>query len=189
MAFRRISVLGRTSELAPDQQCVTSSSNVLVVLDDLSLSLDMIPKGCKMPKFVILSFSSSEFTEAEQTTLMQGSKDIRHVSLRDLMIISGSRKKVFRTTKSASPFKSFDTEYTHEFVDQVTEVGFHIGKEKPYIAIEDFLLGGDLDALSNPTTEMRQWRPRGQKTDEGNLRSHKNLLITIVDSRNVHSIP
>ena len=115
---------------------------------DARTTFEMILGSCKMPKLVTLGLSRFTTTEAEMTTFLQDSQGIRHMSLDDVKIISGSWEDVFRNMKATLPLKSFESRGLHGGVTELFDASFG-WKHETDRAIEKFLFGDGPNPFSN----------------------------------------
>lgn len=76
-------------------------------LDPDPLTFQMILGGCKMPKLVTFGLIDFTVTEAEMKAFLLHSREIRHMSLDKVDMVSGSWESVFQAIKDTLPLESF----------------------------------------------------------------------------------
>lgn len=88
----------------------------------------MILGGCKTPRLVTFRLSNFNITEAGMTAFLQESLGIRHMSLDQVNMISGSWENVFQTIKDTLALESFESGSLH---GALAWQGLSIGSTKP----------------------------------------------------------
>ena len=133
-------------------------------------TFETILEGCDMPNLLSFGLGNSAFREAEMIIFLQHSQRIKHLSLRDLTLISGSWENMFHTIKGILALETFEFESLRGGVAELSQAGFDCTEYDCYPAIEKFLLGGgpnpfSVVALEHAATEnqyLRKQRKRKQ---------------------------
>ena len=73
---------------------------------DTTTTFEMILGDCKMPKLVTFGLSCFPITELGMTTFLKDSPGIRHMSLDDVEMVSGSWEIMFQTIKAKLPLET-----------------------------------------------------------------------------------
>ena len=144
------------------------------VRDDGKTSFDMILEDCKMPRVVTFGLTSLTFSEAGMTRFLQHSQGIRHMSLKDIRMNSGSWENMFRTIKGSLALKTIEFESLYGVVAELSKAGFDCERYEPYPAIKNYLLGGGPNpfstaALGHAVTDnstQQSDQDRGLETEE-----------------------
>ena len=98
----------------------------------------MILGGCKMPRLVTFRLSNITITEAGMTAFLQESLEIRHMSLDQVNMISGSWENMLRTIKDTLALESYQS---GRIYGGVTVAGFERWKYQTDRSIDSFLFG------------------------------------------------
>lgn len=129
---------------------------------DTTTTFGMILGDCHMPKLVTLGLSRFPITEVGMTTFLHDSPGIRHLSLDDIEIVSGSWENMFQTIKDDLSLETIQTRRLDGGTELFRAGHFRTGYE-PGPLVEKFLFGDGLNpyckiALENAEAEFERKR-------------------------------
>lgn len=105
---------------------------------DTCMTFESILGGCKMPRLVTFRLSNLTITETGMTAFLQESLGIRHMSLDQVNMISGSWENMFQTIKDTLALESYQS---GSLYGGVTVAGFEHWKYQSDRLIDKFLFG------------------------------------------------
>ena len=105
-------VIGRTLSAASNLTSLVTELKEEEDRDPLT-NFKMILEGCKMPRLVNFGLRSLAFTEAGMETFLQHSKGIRHMSLMNVKMTSGSWRSMFHNIKSSLALETVELKRLH----------------------------------------------------------------------------
>ena len=100
----------------------------------------LVLEGCKIPRLRTFGLTDFSVPEDGMTDFLQHSQGIRHLSLDDVRLTSGSWEDMFKTIKDNLSLETFEFDYLQGGVAELTKAGFTCEAYQPYPAIEEFLL-------------------------------------------------
>ena len=104
-------------------------------------TFELVLEGCKMPRLRTFGLTDFSVPEDGMTDFLQHSQGIRHLSLDDVRLTSGSWEDMFKTIKDNLSLETFEFDNLQGGVAELTEAGFICEEYQPYPAIKEFLLG------------------------------------------------
>ena len=139
--------------------------------EDVPTTFELMLGGCNMPKLVTFALHVSVLTESEATNFLRHSPRIKHMSLVDDRLTSGSWEKLFNTIKASLALESFNFNNLISYIEEPSKAGFDCENYNPCPAIKKFLLGCgpnpfSVAALEHAATEnpsLRKQRERIEK--------------------------